>query len=263
MWGIPCGTASFPGSKAGALAIAGNELTVAWSVFKKLNQAGSDAGAVYNGRNPSETGIRIHHNYFQDIGHKEKSGTGNQGVYVDDRSSYVEVDHNVFNRVGSGTHAAAFKVNGGKHNRFHNNLVIDGKAAYIQVHKTDQDEWAKWFASKPIADKLAKVDSANPESPWARRYPLAYKIAKDSILSETTSNILENNVVIRGELVTGIIGGRYGDPLPTKSNDHVVDYNPGFRDLENDDLRIPARVLELEFPGFEWIDVSKMGIISQ
>ncbi len=249
----------FSHCKEGALAVSGNENLVEYNRFRYLNREGSDAGAVYMGRNPSETGTRIRYNYFQDIGNGIEEDTGIQGVYVDDRSGFVEVHGNIFNRVGSGKQAAAFKVNGGKFNAFTNNIVIDGRAVYIQVHSTTPEQWAGWYRSKEIAAKLDRVDAENPESPWARLYPQAFEVARTGAMAPTTSNIVKNNIVIRGELCHGIIGGRYGDPLPEKSGNQVVDHDPGFSDLEGGDLSIPKRIMELEFPSIEWIDFDRIG----
>ncbi|MCG8599475.1 MAG: right-handed parallel beta-helix repeat-containing protein, partial [Verrucomicrobiales bacterium] len=218
----------FSNCDEGAIAISGNEHVIEYNAFTFLNKEGSDAGAIYMGRNPSETGIKILGNYFQDIGNHLDKVTGIQGVYVDDRSGFVEIRGNIFNRVGSGRHAAAFKANGGGHNLFANNIVVDGVAAFIQVHNTTPEEWRKWYEEKMISDRLGAVDFPNSDSPWARRYPVAFAAARDKIQPAPSTNILENNIIIRGKLVDGIVKGRYADPLPTKKNNHLIDFNPGF-----------------------------------
>lgn len=244
----------------GAIAVNGNENIIEHSAFTFLNTEGSDAGAIYMGRNPSETGIKILNNYFQDIGNHLDNVTGIQGVYVDDRSGFVEIRGNIFNRVGSGRHAAAFKANGGGHNLFANNVVVDGVAAFIQVHDTTAEEWREWHEGKMISDRLAAVDFPNPDSPWARRYPVAFAAARDKVQPDPSTNILEGNIIIRGKLVDGIVGGRYADPLPAKKNNHLIDYDPGFENLAEGNFQIPEAVMQLEFPDFDWIDFQNIGV---
>ncbi len=253
----------FTQSKAGGLAVAGNHQIIEYCVFKDLNLEGSDAGAVYCGRNPSETGIVIRYNHFQDIGNHIDDHTGIQGVYVDDRSGFVEVHGNTFLRVGSGVHAAAFKVNGGKYNSFHDNIIVDGRAAYIQIHKSEDGNWATWYQENLIANRLKEVGYPDPNTPWAKQNPLAFKAAGDTEQPASTTNRMEDNLVIDGELVAGIVAGAYADPMPYKSGNQITTEDPGFKNLEKGDFRIPKEDFEKKFPGIEWIDFGRIGLKNQ
>ncbi|MDF1812271.1 MAG: right-handed parallel beta-helix repeat-containing protein [Verrucomicrobiales bacterium] len=249
----------FSGCSEGAIAIRGNENVVEYSKFRLLNTEGSDAGAIYMGRNPSETGIKIRNNFFQDIGNALE-GTGIQGVYVDDRSGFVEVRGNIFHRVGSGRQAAAFKANGGYHNLFENNIVVDSRAAFIQVHNATPKQWRNWYREKNIVARLAKVDFPNPNSPWARRYPVAFDVARSMKQPDANTNVMKNNIVITGDLIDGIVKGRYADPGPTKEGNQVITDDPGFEDLDSGNFRIPAALMKMKFPDFKWIDFNRIGV---
>ena len=180
-----------------------------------------------------------------------------QGVYVDDRSGFVRVHGNLFFEVGSGVHAAAFKVNGGKHNVFENNIVVGRRAAYIQVHS--DDAWTAWYADPATVDKLDRVGYGDPESEWARRYPVANAMVGSSPQEPRGTNVLRHNIVLGDELVAGIVEGRYADPEPLEENNWLLDEDPGFADLASGDLALDRATVESRFPGFEWIDTEAIG----
>ncbi|MDF1755733.1 MAG: right-handed parallel beta-helix repeat-containing protein [Verrucomicrobiales bacterium] len=249
----------FSECREGAIAIKGNANVVEYSKFRLLNTEGSDAGAIYMGRNPSETGIKIQNNFFQDIGNALE-GTGIQGVYVDDRSGFVEVRDNIFHRVGSGRQAAAFKANGGYYNLFENNIVVAGRAAFMQVHNTTPEQWRNWYTEKSTVDRLAKVDFPNPKSPWALRYPVAFAAASSMKQPDSKTNVLKNNIVIRGDLLDGIVKGRYAEPGVTKEGNLVIEDDPGFENIESGNFRIPEAVMKAKFPTFKWIDFDRIGV---
>lgn len=247
---------AFRQSKGDALAFRGQELVVEYSIFTDLDLTANDAGAVYSGRDPTDAGNEVRFNYFARIGN-ELEGTGVQGVYIDDRSGFLRVYGNLFFDVGSGVHAAAFKVNGGKHNVFENNIVVGRRAVYIQIQP--DASWAAWYGEPITIEKLERVGYGDPESEWARRYPVANAMVGRTPQEPRDSNVLRHNIVLGDEMVWGIVEGRYGYPEPLEEGNWLIDEDPGFADLAAGDLSLDRSTIEARFPGFEWIDADAIG----
>lgn len=70
---------------------------------------------------------------------------------------------------------------------------------------------------------------------------------------------MENNLVINGELVAGIVAGAYADPEPLKSGNRTITKDPGFDDIKKGEFHISKNEFEQQFPDISWIDFEKIG----
>src|SRR5258708_3291987 len=113
-----------------AIVFYGNDHVIAFNHIKNVLYYVTDAGAVGTGRDLGSTGNVISNNFFDNI--ESKIGSSIAAVYLDDGSSGMEVDGNVFYKSGSaGTyHMGAVHVNGDSDNTFRNNYFIDCGQAF-------------------------------------------------------------------------------------------------------------------------------------
>jgi parallel beta-helix repeat protein len=96
--------------------LTGNEHLIEFNNIHHLAQETGDVGAIYVGRDYTERGAIIRHNYIHDLG---GVGFGSMAVYLDDCSSGITVEGNIFYNLKYG----AF-VGGGRDNRIHNNVFV-------------------------------------------------------------------------------------------------------------------------------------------
>ncbi|MBL8236567.1 MAG: right-handed parallel beta-helix repeat-containing protein [Bryobacterales bacterium] len=96
--------------------LTGNEHLIEFNNIHHLALETGDVGAIYIGRDYTERGTIIRHNYIHDLG---GVGFGSMAVYLDDCSSGITVEGNIFHNLKYG----AF-VGGGRDNRIHNNVFV-------------------------------------------------------------------------------------------------------------------------------------------
>jgi hypothetical protein len=94
----------------------GNDHIVEFNNIHHLALETGDVGAIYIGRDYTERGTVIRHNYIHDLG---GVGFGSMAVYLDDCASGITVHGNIFHNLKYG----AF-VGGGRDNRIENNVFV-------------------------------------------------------------------------------------------------------------------------------------------
>ncbi len=99
----------------------GNNHLIRNNEFTRLVMDGGDAGGVYVGRDWTQRGTHIEGNYFHDIGSDVFGigGTRPSSVYLDDYSSGITVEHNLFVRTSYGV-----LVGGGRDNIVQSNSFV-------------------------------------------------------------------------------------------------------------------------------------------
>jgi len=231
----------------------GNNHVIEYNELCDVGVEADDAGAIYNGRNPSERGNIIRHNFFHHIGSPLNWGTS--GIYPDDGAGGLEIYGNVFYRVGNRGQVGmgGIFINGGKDAVIDNNIFIECPQA-VGVLVWPQDEW-EHFISKtdPKIDYVRKrlyeeVDITKP--PFTTRYP---ELA--DLKSKASRNIIRRNIVCRCKsFVMGI------DRQDVHEN-WLTDDDPGFEDASrmNFSLRNDAPAFDY-IPGFEAIPFEKIGL---
>ena len=207
-----------------------------------------DVGAFYMGRDWSQRGILIRHNFFHDIHGPHTHGA--MAVYLDDAASGIRVFGNIFLRAGR----AAF-IGGGRDNTVENNIFVDC-AASVHVdargvgwmHETIEQDMPVRLRSMPFR-----------ESPWKDRYPQLLTLLEDEP-GLPKYNVVRRNISWGGAWLD--VEERAEPLIAFEQN--LVDRDPRFVG----DVRAPGATaldfrLRPDSPalevGFEQIPVDKIG----
>ena len=177
------------GSGAG-IYLHGNDHVIQYNEINNLCEDCSDMGAIYMGRDPSETGNAINYNFIHHI--KNTNGGGSvMGVYFDDTSIYgANVVGNIFYEVGL---RHVILINGGNADEIRNNMVINSANNFVTRPKTDIERCVKFMEEELGRVRLTKnVDVTQP--PYSEKYPKLFKAYKSHAFEDTP---LIANVIIR------------------------------------------------------------------
>ena len=236
----------------------GQELMIEFNKIHDVDTTAADSGPIYFGRTPTDVGNVVRYNYIYNI--PDPSGTGVQAIYIDDKSSFMHIYGNVVQDVGN----AAIKINQGKYNLMENNLVIGTRGAFI----LEIDNWLLWVNQEVQLDDLAEANYLNP--PFSIRYPIASS-APVSPEPGFETNIFRNNVILDIEndpnlgggsnIVWGIYSSSYGPTQATIEGNYLIDYDPGFLSLEDNELRIDPAIWRTLFPGVKPIPYDAIGTL--
>lgn len=231
-----------------AISYSGNDHIIEFNEIHHVVEESSDAGAIYNGRNPTEAGNIIRYNFIHHIGN-DLGGYGQQAIFLDDGASFHHIYGNVFYKAGSN---AVFKIHGGQYNVFENNIVVDSPpAAMLHLWGTN---WVKWlndqYHGHGITAKLEAVNIRQP--PYSSRYPQLATILEDG--TPVKSNKLIGNVIVNGKVLAK------GDEA-TLQNNFVTDQDPGFVNAENMNFQLKENAIVYEkIPEFKKIPFDKIGL---
>jgi hypothetical protein len=204
-----------------AILFYGNDITIAYNHIYRVMEHMTDAGSVYTGRDPSTTGNLISNNFFENI-----TNTFNASicaVYLDDGSSGMEVDGNVFYHAGTpGTYNfGAIHVNGGSENYFRNNEFVECHQAFSNSQWNDQ-QW-KEFISNPTKRVFADIDQRSDA--FTKKYPYLKKI-HDTVNLIRRQNYSFNTLTYNVAVLSG--GASY-----VHKNAVNTTTDPGFADVRN------------------------------
>ena len=230
-----------------AIGIGGNDHVIEFNDVYRICQESDDCGAFYMGRNPSERGTIIRHNFWHDTGGQRSHGSC--AVYFDDGSGGQTVFGNVFLRAAGGNFGAVF-IHGGHDNRVVNNIFIDCRAAMRQVRWNDEG-WRKWLDGELWQTRLLKeVDITKP--PYSDRYPELRGFME--FHGEPRMNHSERNLVVRCPM---LLDGDWD-----QKDNYVTDSDPGFADAtaQNFALKEDSEVFH-KIPGFEKIPFDQIGLM--
>lgn len=228
-----------------AVQLGGNDHVIELNEIYDVCYETGDVGAFYMGRDWTQRGTVIRHNYFHDI-----HGPGLHGamaVYLDDAASGISILGNLFYRAGR----AAF-IGGGRDNTVENNVFVQCKPA---VHVDARGlGWMRYHVEKDgiMQERLRQMPYQTP--PWSTRYPKLVDILQGDP-GAPTGNVIRRNISV---------GGRWADiqseakPLVTL-RDNLVDQDPRFVDAENLNFRLRDDSPALQM-GFEPIPIDDMGL---
>ncbi|MBN2309538.1 MAG: hypothetical protein JXR94_11235, partial [Candidatus Hydrogenedentes bacterium] len=185
-------------------------------------------GAIYMGRNPSQTGNLFRFNYFHHTATTHVGSYGNSGIFVDDGDSGQHIFGNVFYKTGSN---GAVKYHGGQYNEFINNVVVDCPRT-VRYQLWSPERWHDFLHEDRMQKKL--LEEVNIlEPPYSTRYPKLAKIFEAPYTKE--SHIEERNYATTA-----------GDPV--------------FADGTREDFRIrDLAAVQAKVPGFEPIPFEEIG----
>ena len=231
--------------------LSGNEHIIEYNELHTLAQQTGDVGAFYMGRDWTQRGTIIRHNYFHHL-----LGPGLHGamaVYLDDWTSGITIYGNVFYKAGR----AAF-IGGGRDNTVENNIFI--KCA-PSVHVDARDlGWARYYFDKTmdmyvntLFDRMDAMKYSEP--PYSERYPELLELYDDEPAVPKYNKIIRN-VSYGGRWldlhdgmdfsIVSVKDNLIADPGRCKwrrkelkdNNNMVIDTDPGFVDLENENFQL-------------------------
>lgn len=204
-----------------------------------------DVGAYYMGRDWTQRGIMIRHNYFHHI--KGPGLHGAMAVYLDDAASGTSIIGNVFYEAGR----AAF-IGGGRDNVVKNNIFVD---CHPSVHVDNRG--MGWMNDHVAPGGIMQERLKNmpyQSSPWKEQYPELVNIL-DQNPEEPRGNIIVNNISVGGtwkNISKGI------ENMVTMK-DNLINTDPGFLDQEGEKFQLkdisPAYKI-----GFKRIPIEKIGL---
>jgi len=232
-----------------SILLSGNDHLIELNEVHRTGMETDDSGAFYMGRNPSERGNVIRHNYWHDIGSPLTHGSC--AIYFDDGTGGQLVYGNIFYRAAGGNFGAVF-VHGGHDNTVANNLFIECKRAIGHVPWNDKT-WKEWLDGPLWKQRLLEeVDITR--SPFTDRY----SELEDFLNSHTRprKNTATGNVAFRCD---SFINGEWNE------NDNLITTeDPGFVDLESLNFELkPDSIVFQEIPGFKEIPWRQIGLIGE
>jgi len=263
-----------------AINFSGNEHIIEFNEVHDVLKETDDAGAIYSGRDWTFRGNVIQYNY---IHHIKGPGGWALGVYFDDNYSSALVYGNVFYKAGVAVH-----IGGGRDCIVENNIFVESQES-VNIGVRDRS-WLRHPGHR-MYKKLEEVNYDKP--PYSTKYPKLAAILDDGDPGFPAGNVIVRNVSYSGrwmgmrgldfedvEVKNNLIADseiinwrkpsakesvthKYGDQDITdileKYGNKVIDGNPGFVDIENENFQIkddsPAWKL-----GFKRIPIEKIGL---
>ncbi len=214
--------------------ISSNDVEISYSKFHHLVTETSDMGAIYYGRDPGLLGIKIHHNFFQNIGNGY-GYTGQQSIYMDDGSMGADIYSNIFVDAGgtAGAEPAAIKSHGAQFANIHENIFVDTNTPNyygFQDAAWGGSSWVDFLFNKgwhtftpEIRKKLTDVDFTS--TTWRNRYNgtiwgnlYTYAITYNASVKPVNSNVVKNNVLVN---MKGTCDAIWNNPNWTESNNQT------------------------------------------
>lgn len=235
-----------------ALSAGGNDHVVEFNEIHNVVYESGDAGAYYVGRDWTQRGNVLRHNFWHDI--VGGTGYGGMTIYLDDQ----HCGHTIFGNVFERCHQAVF-IGGGDDNIVTNNVFHEcRRAAHIDNRGMG---WQKAFTDDPNSSIQTRFRAMPVDSDlWKRRYPTLAGTLEDE------PNIPKRNVFARNVSA----GGTWNHIYPAIAKYQTIEDNLVFDDapdwvrLVKDDA---GQLVEVKFKdpaavekiGFEPIPVTKIG----
>lgn len=191
-----------------AIRFLGNDHKIEYNHVYAVVQETSDAGAFYIGRDWSERGTVIRHNYIHNIG-TNLGGPGTMAVYLDDLASGVSIIGNYFYDAGR----CAF-VGGGRDNMIKQNIFINcSNSIHVDQRGIHWNVDFFYGANIEMVPKIERMNYRNP--PYSTSYPKLAIILEDSPL-EAKGNVAERNLMLNSS-------PNYTDAVVTQINNRTID----------------------------------------
>jgi alpha-L-fucosidase 2 len=234
-----------------AFYVHGNDHVFEYNEVHDVMLDGDDMGAFYLGRDPSEFGNTLRHNFFHHIGRTPRTHR-TWCIYYDDMACGNQAIGNVFYEAGK---SAAFLIGGGKYNVTRNNIFINSGLG-IQMGNRGQG-WAKNNLDKGGLFEertLNAVDITKP--PYRERYPQLANYWDDT--PAVPANPTERNLLVNCGKVTNA-RTEWG---PFKNN-WSTETDPGFVNMAEGNFALTEDAsVYTQIPGFEPVPFSRMGLFT-
>ena len=236
-----------------ALATPGNDHVVEFNEIHNVVEESGDAGAFYVGRDWTQRGNVLRHNFWHEI--VGSTGFGGMTIYLDDQHSGYTIHGNLFEHCSQ-----AVFIGGGDDHVVTNNVFVGCRKA---MHIDDRGVgWQKAATDDPNGTLRTRFAEMPTESDlWRERYPpLARTLDDDPGLPKR--NLVAGNVSA---------GGSWNDIYPRIRAHQVVvanlvfDDDPAWVKIGRD---VDGRPIALEFAdpqalaeiGFEALPVERFGV---
>jgi len=167
-----------------AINIHGNNHLIENSYIHDVLRETDDMGAIYYGRDATELGNVIRHNFFANYPSKFWA----QAIYQDDGSCGLTVNQNIFYKTGRQA-----IVLSGSDNNFTNNVVIDTRYGITSAN----------HGIVSIAEHKKRLEAVNYTSDfYTKQYPYISNYRDTAFLVNATRNFVKDNCFINvGKLV--------------------------------------------------------------
>lgn len=245
-----------------AIYVRGNEHLFEFNHVHHVALNSNDTSAWYLGRDPSDQGNVVRHNFFHEVGRPDRKWM--MGVYCDDATAGVLVEGNVFYHVAS---FGTVYSNGGHDIVVRNNIFIAGYGPAYQLksmwYDFGQDSIPYYFGAKGIYTRRLTKSVNIKEPPYSERYPLLkdwldlLPDGKTYVGMRPRRNVFDGNVLVQHEETVRLVGKHaqteFGENLHTQKD-------PGFVDAAklNFQLRDDS-VVYRALPGFKRIPFEQIG----
>ena len=228
--------------------LSGNEHIIEYNHIHHVCQESGDVGAFYMGRDWSECGNVLRHNFFH---HTQGVGMGSMAVYLDDCASSTTIFGNIFYQC-----TRAVFVGGGRNNRIENNIFIDCQPA-LQIDGRGLDPKPVWrhMVDHTMKERLAAVNHREP--PYSTRYPDLKQL--DPYYAESVGIPPEGNLVVRNICCGPWLEIHWhANKKMIAIQNNMINEDPLFVDAEGMDfqLRVDSPAYEI---GFKRIPFDKIG----
>ena len=233
-----------------AINLSGNEHSIDYNHIHHVCGETGDVGAFYMGRDWTERGNKIRHNFFHDT---QGFGMGSNAVYLDDCASGSIVYGNVFYKCTRATF-----IGGGRNHRIENNIFVRCEPA-IQIDGRGLDPKPVWqeMVHETMRRSLEAVDHHQP--PYSTSYPDLKEL--DTFYANGVGVPPEGNLITRNICVGGqwLVTRWHAHPSKVAVQNNFIDQDPGFFDEAGMDFRLPEDSPVNEI-GFKPIPFEKIGL---
>ncbi len=235
-----------------AIQLTGNDHLIELNEIHHVCLETQDVGAFYLGRNWTERGNRVRHNFFHHIG---EVGRDVRGVYLDDCASGTMVFGNIFYRV-----TRAVIIGGGRDNQIKNNIFVQCDPA-LRLDERCMGTKEVWRGIVYGEMKRSLEEVQTQQALYNSRYPElvgVYKYYEEKSGVPPEGNSIVQNISFGGTWLLDHPDYKVDQTL-FGIRDNLIDQDPGFVDAPhmNFQLKQDSPAFKL---GFEPIPREKIGL---
>ncbi len=233
-----------------AIQLTGNEHLIEFNEIHHVALETGDVGGFYIGRDYTERGNVVRHNFFHHFG---GIGLGSMAVYLDDCSSGTTVYGNIFYKT-----QRSVMIGGGRDNTVENNIFVEcNMPVWMDARGVDPKPVWQNMVNETMRKRFEERKALEP--PYIERYPQlgqlpGYFAAGKGVPPE--GNRIERNVFWGGTPMKIVDRAR---PFLKEERDNLIDTDPLFVDPANMNFQLrddsPAYKL-----GFQKIPAEKIGL---
>lgn len=173
-----------------AILYGGNDHRIERNEIAHVGKEASDVGAIYNGRDWTQRGTVIRHNYIHHVDNDFLGGVGQIAIYFDDLLSGDTAEGNVIYAVQRGMH-----MGGGRDVTLVNNLFVDCDVSISFDARGAPGEWRD-YSCDPDSTLMQGLDAVDYQAdPWASAYPGLVDILDDDPCLPKHNRIERNAIV--------------------------------------------------------------------